>query len=322
LSYRLLLKYGILSLTYLFATIKIVPQAFDSSISYNFTTSSCLAFFTTQLANNTFRECRPFGLLFGTSSDFFSVQANLTELTAVLWGTCNTVPSEDTCVGIMDWMASQMLLPSICHDDLAQQNVVALEAIYGFRSYKLFRQAGCLVNPRTNAYCFAEALAQTSPSDVYYYALPLGTPVPGTTPTTTPSGGGGHSTSTSTSTSPAPGPATTFAPSCSTCVQSLMAIFAPYATDPSYLLALTYPPAAKAANKQCGNGYAPGPETVVASPTPPVPRSLSSTSGALSERVVLRWRREQGKYDKLATGFLLVFPAVFFALAGIQSWIL
>lgn len=116
---------------YLFATIKIVPQPFDSSISYNFTTSSCLAFFTTQLANNTFRECRPFGLLFGTSSDFFSVQSNLTELTAVLGGTCNTVPSEDTCVGIMDWMASQMLLPSVCRDDLAQQNVVALEAIYG-----------------------------------------------------------------------------------------------------------------------------------------------------------------------------------------------
>jgi len=115
----------------LFATIQIVPQPFDSSISYNFTTSSCLDFFTTQLANNTFRECRPFGLLFGTSSDFFSVQSNLTELTAVLGGTCNTVPSEDTCVGIMDWMASQMLLPSVCRDDLAQQNVVALEAVYG-----------------------------------------------------------------------------------------------------------------------------------------------------------------------------------------------
>jgi len=168
---------------------------------------------------------------------------------------------------------------------------------------------------------FAEALAQTSPSDLYYYALPLGTPVPGTTPTTT-SSGDGHSTSTSTSTSPVPAPATTFAPSCSTCVQSLMAIFAPYATDPSYLLALTYPPAAKAANKQCGKGYAPGPETVVASPTPPVPRSLSSTGGALSERVVLRWRREQGKYDRLATCFVFVFPTVIFALAGTQSWIL
>lgn len=58
-----------------------------------------------------------------------------------------------------------------------------------------------------------------------------------------------------------------------------MNIFAPFASDTSLLLGLTYPPAASAANKQCGTGYAPGPESVVASPTPPVPLS-TSTAGS------------------------------------------
>lgn len=214
----------------------------------------------------------------------------------------------------------------------------------------MFRDAGCLVNPKTNAYCmcrsfrlffhvahyncqqylsdivgFVEALAQSSPSDLYYYSLPLGTPIPGTTPTTTaPSSGGGHLTSTSTSTSSTSTPATTFAPSCSGCVSSLMAIFAPYASDPSYLLGLTYPPAASAANKQCGDGYVPGPETVVASPTPPVPHapSNSKAGGALSNRIALGWRRPgRGQYNSIVSGAVLVFTTIISTLAGTLSLI-
>jgi hypothetical protein len=164
---------------------------------------------------------------------------------------------------------------------------------------------------------FTEALAQTSPSDLYYYSLPLGTPIPGTT---TSSDGGGLRTSTSTSSTSTP--ATTFAPSCSGCVSSLMAIFAPYASDSSYLLGLTYPPAASAANKQCGDGYAPGPETVVASPTPPVPLapSNSKAGGALSNRIILGWRqRPGGQYTTLVTGAVLAFATIIFTLAGTVS---
>lgn len=99
-----------------------------------------------------------------------------------------------------------------------------------------------------------------------------------------------------------------------------MTIYAPYASDPSFLLGLTYPPAANAANNKCGNGYAPGPETVVASPTPPVPFIASKKGGALPSKVLLRWR--QGQDVGLATGFVLVFMTVMFALAGTQSLIL
>ena len=68
-----------------------------------------------------------------------------------------------------------------------------------------------------------------------------------------------------------------------------MAIFAPSASDPSLLLGTTYPPAAKAANAQCGDGYAPGPETVVATPTPPVPANTAkSAAGRTVESALLR----------------------------------
>ncbi|KAF8309370.1 hypothetical protein DL93DRAFT_1773336 [Clavulina sp. PMI_390] len=255
------------------------PQPFDSTISYNFSSSTCLSFFTTQLANETFRACRPFGLLFATSSDFFSIETNLTALTAVEEGTCNTVPTADTCVGIMDWMASQMLLSTVCRTDLADQNAIALEALYGFRSYSFYREAGCLVNNKTGAYCFAEALAESTPEDLYYFSLPLGTPIPGTDNVETTTLANGVTTTTTAVT-----PGVTYAPTCSTCVAALMDIFAPFASRSDLLLGLTYPPAASAANKQCGTGYAPGPETIAAnaSPTPPVPVSTTTSEKATS----------------------------------------
>lgn len=101
----------------------------------------------------------------------------MTELTAVLAGTCSTSTPEDQCVDVMDWMAGQMVLDGVCRQDLADKNSIALEALYGrfisrlrflhstpyltdtllcisgLRSYGIMRKAGCLVNPRTNAYC-------------------------------------------------------------------------------------------------------------------------------------------------------------------------
>lgn len=109
------------------------------------------------------------------------------------------------------------------------------------------REAGCLVNPRTNSYCmytlirppslasplipvlsgFVEAVAASSPSDVYYYTLPLGTPVPKGT-----------------------------VPSCSTCIQSLLTIYNTYSANTSLLISQTYGLAAASANQQCGAQYA------------------------------------------------------------------
>lgn len=110
---------------------EIVPQPWDSSLSFNFTTNSCLSFFTVQLANTTFRACRPFGMLLQSSSAFFQAETNLTELTAVLGGTCDTPQSMDQCNDIMSWMASMIVQPGVCGADIAQGNSMALAALNG-----------------------------------------------------------------------------------------------------------------------------------------------------------------------------------------------
>lgn len=49
------------------------PQALDQSISSNFSTQGCQNFFLNMTASAAFRTCRPFSLLFQTSSDFVLV---------------------------------------------------------------------------------------------------------------------------------------------------------------------------------------------------------------------------------------------------------
>ncbi|CAE6422970.1 unnamed protein product [Rhizoctonia solani] len=203
------------------------PQPFDSSLSSNFSTPACSSFFSSFATNMTFRACRPFSLLLGTSNTFFNIQSNLTELTAVMGGTCDTTRSIDDCRTTMDWLASEIVKPGVCGPDIANQNGNVLEALNGFKTYDLMRQAGCLVNQRSNAYCFVESVASSSPVDTYFYALPIGTPVPQKS-----------------------------IPSCSPCIKSLMSLYAGYATDKSLPLSKVYSPAQKLAASSCGPDYA------------------------------------------------------------------
>lgn len=75
---------------------------------------------------------------------------------------------------------------------------------------------------------FAEAVANSTPYDAYYYDLALGTPLPPTT-----------------------------VPSCGTCTQSVMKIFAQYAGNAKYDVSQTYAHAANVSNAKCGSGYVP-----------------------------------------------------------------
>lgn len=121
------------------------PQAFDTTFSYNFTTSSCQSWFANSLlANLTFRQCRPLSLLLPSSTAFFQAQSNLTTLTAVIGGTCATVRSADDCAGTMSWLASEIQKDTVCGLDLKAKNAMALEALNGFRSYGFMREAGTL----------------------------------------------------------------------------------------------------------------------------------------------------------------------------------
>ncbi|KDQ13325.1 hypothetical protein BOTBODRAFT_33650 [Botryobasidium botryosum FD-172 SS1] len=203
------------------------PQPWDTSLPYAFSTNSCAAFFKNLLSNSTFRSCRAFSLLLPTSSALFQVEGNLTALTATVGGTCNTPIPEAQCVDIMDAYARQISQDSICGKDLGDKVPAAVQALNGFKSYKVMRDAACLINQRTGAYCFIEAAAAKIPSDLYFYNLPVGVPIP---------------------------PYVT--PSCSPCVESLMSVYASYANNSSLALASTYPAAAVASENRCGTQYA------------------------------------------------------------------
>jgi hypothetical protein len=226
------------------------PQPYDeSSLSDNFTTIGCQAFFSNFTQDTNFRQCRSFSFLLNSSAAFLQAQRNLTLINAIIWGTCNTPPTAQSCGATMSSYLSQ--LNSVCKNDLAAENPVVLQAQIGFQSYTAMRTAACLPDPTTNAFCYIDALAATTPADLYFFGLPLGTPVPNTTK-----------------------------PSCSPCVKSVLAVYALYVTPssgsgaiqigpetgnssvsptqatPLPVLDRTYPAAARLAVNQCGGTYA------------------------------------------------------------------
>ncbi|KIM24751.1 hypothetical protein M408DRAFT_26717 [Serendipita vermifera MAFF 305830] len=217
---------------------------------------------------------QPFDETLSTDSyrphDFLTAQSNLTLLTSIIYGTCNTTPSKDECVARMDGFATE--LRGACSAELEDGHAMAWDALNGTKNYAMMREAACLRNQRTNACCFAEALAATPPSDVYFYQLPLGTPLPGTTVTATAS----QAASTTSASRKAhirretllypdfikraAGEAAkiTITPTCSACTQSLMGICASYATNSSLLINDMYGDAQRAVadSSACGSGYA------------------------------------------------------------------
>ena len=95
----------------------------------------------------------------------------------------------------------------------------------GLQTYDLYRTTACLPDQSTNAYCYVEAVHNTSPADLYYYFLPIGRQIP-----------------------------STVQPSCSACMKSVMSLFAKSTADNSDL-AQVYDSAATIANKACGAGF-------------------------------------------------------------------
>jgi hypothetical protein len=92
--------------------------------------------------------------------------------------------------------------------------------------------SACLADPTTNAYCYLNAVHNSNPSDLYFYSLPLGIPLP---PTTT--------------------------PSCSACSKTIMGLYSTALQDPSQAnlltgLKSTYKASAQIALQHCGAGFA------------------------------------------------------------------
>lgn len=199
------------------------PQPFDTTFANNFTTSSCENFFTNMTQSLPFRQCRPFSFLSQTSSVFLQAQSNLTALNTDVWGTCNTPVDADQCASNMGWFTSN--IQDACSQEKSDRNQMVLQALAGLQLYSLMREVACTADPSLSVYCYVEAASSSNPSDMYFYSLPFGTPLPNNT-----------------------------TPTCSTCTKSIMNLFekAAGSTDG---LKQTYNRAAALTSSQCGSNY-------------------------------------------------------------------
>lgn len=160
-----------------------------------------------------------------TSNSFFTTSRSLFRLTHSLDTSCNAPFA--TCSALMANLARQIQSPRTCGDDLEMQNPQVLQAYHGFLAYEPVYRAGCLQNPETGSYCFANALTNASaPTSSYIYYLPLGVQLPGGT-----------------------------RPACSQCLIDTMAVFASNAGNSSQPVSKTYGQAASMVEMSCGPGY-------------------------------------------------------------------
>lgn len=204
------------------------PQAFDGTLTQNFSSPSCLNFFTNMTSSLSFRECRPFSFLFSTSSVF--INSNLTLMNVLIWGTCNTTLPYSQCQSNMASFASS--LQTACTQELSNQNPMAVNSLTALRAFQVMHDAACLGDPTTDAYCFLTAVQNANPSDLYFYSLPLGIPLPNSS-----------------------------TPSCSGCSKRILGIYSSALQDPSQAPLLTglktaYQVTAQLAVQLCGAAFA------------------------------------------------------------------
>ncbi|MCJ1389283.1 hypothetical protein MMC18_002139 [Xylographa bjoerkii] len=198
-----------------------LPRPFDTSLGSNFTNSACPAFFNSFLNNATFSSCLPFSLLLQNSNSFFQAEKSPILLTQTLDATCKA--NFATCTSLMSTLAVELRDDANCGEDYSNENALVVQAYDGLVSYPTLYQAGCLKDSHGN-YCFANAITNTSsPSDPYPYFLPLGFALPG-----------GSS------------------PTCSSCLQQTMNIFAGAASNLSQPVSSDYNNAAIQINEVCG----------------------------------------------------------------------
>ncbi|KAL7416472.1 hypothetical protein BDY24DRAFT_234858 [Mrakia frigida] len=204
------------------------PLPFDLTLNLNLT-SACLEYFAYFLSSQSFQACRPFSFLFSSSSAFSSIASrdNLTDITAVVQATLN---SSSSCESLMVGMGTS--LGSRCQADLLAGVPIAKEALTGFQTFAMMKEASALVSSDSGAYCYVEALASDEPADLFLWNLYTGAALPNTN-----------------------------LPSCSSCTKDLFSVYETYASNASLALTVSYSSAVELSNTQCGSSFA---TTVVA----------------------------------------------------------
>jgi len=129
-----------------------------------------------------------------------------------------------SCGEYFDNLATNLTVQSNCGADYDLGNSVVVQAYQSMIAYRTLYGATCLKDPETSMYCYANAVTNlTTPSNVYFYYLPLNVSLPGSS-----------------------------IPSCSWCLQKTMGIFQSAASNRKLPIANTYVTAAQQVDTICG----------------------------------------------------------------------
>ncbi|KAI9804873.1 MAG: hypothetical protein M1825_001242 [Sarcosagium campestre] len=155
------------------------------------------------------------------SNSFFKAAKSLVTITQVLDASCNA--GFASCSALMASYAQSLKQDSNCGEDFNNQNPLVVQALNGLVSYDPMYQAGCLRSD-SGSYCFADAITNVdNPPDSYIYFLPLGLSLPGNS-----------------------------RPTCNSCLQKSMAIFATAAGNASQPASTVYISTAHQIQVGCG----------------------------------------------------------------------
>jgi hypothetical protein len=120
--------------------------------------------------------------LLTTSTSYASLLAssltagNLTTLNELIAYTISPQPSSDTCDTYFSGVLSALTSKGNCAADLAKGSItsVAKETWAGVGNYEVMREASALTDPDTGSYCYLQAVASTTPDDLYLWSIPSG----------------------------------------------------------------------------------------------------------------------------------------------------
>ncbi|KAM3440067.1 hypothetical protein MY4824_002322 [Beauveria thailandica] len=207
-----------------------LPSPFDDAPASIFkspssTNDACPTFMKKLLDDPTFKQCYPISMMLRTSTSFFEAEKQLVSIVRVLDATC--APDAAQCETFLTQAAKNLLDSSNCKKEYEAGQLQVTEALDGLRAYRVLRAATCLQDPATQNYCFASAVTNvTNPSDIFFYSMPLGLPLPGAS-----------------------------TPSCGVCTSQTMAVFHAATGDPNQQITGTYRDAARQVNAICGPGF-------------------------------------------------------------------
>jgi hypothetical protein len=159
------------------------------------------------------------------SKSFFEAQKSLVGITRTLDATCAANPT--SCNTYLTQLARDLIAPENCGNDYSRGHSAVVDAYLAMTAYAPVYSAGCLKDPDTGAYCYANAVTnRTNYSSTYFYSLPFNKSLPGTT-----------------------------VPACGYCLQQTMALFQAATGDRRQGIAATYVKAAEQVNAICGPDF-------------------------------------------------------------------